>query len=68
MSLNYNVIEVWYGMTIAWEPGWSLDDGVMEVGDPDHVEGQCNNCDHSWRFRGINQMDDMNMIPPKPTG
>ena len=51
-------------MTITWYPGDTMDDGVKEVGDPYRVEAECRACGHSWKLRGVTQMNE-DLLPPR---
>lgn len=50
-SQNVEIIEVWSGHVIIWTPEYNADEGIMVMGDPMHVEGQCMKCNHKWRMR-----------------
>lgn len=55
------LIEVWEGHTISWRVNngnLDRDDGALESGNPSKVEARCT-CGHSWRVRGVLQIDDV---------
>lgn len=62
-SINIEIIEVWNGATISWRqaPDKTIDkeDGTLEPGNPDHVEGYCVECEKRWTFRGVLQISDL---------
>lgn len=54
--------EYWVGHFIQWEQlngRFDRKDGSLEPGDPNHVNGKCKKCLHTWRFRGIHQIDEL---------
>jgi len=57
---NVEIIEVWTGSTIVWQPGDRQDSGMLDPGDADpyRVEGHCLSCGHRWKMRGIAQVQE----------
>lgn len=56
-------IEIWIGHSVEFCLNESINGefphGNLEPGDPDHVEGHCDNCGHIWRLRGVSQISDL---------
>jgi hypothetical protein len=53
--------EIWKGHSIQWDVvdgKFDRDDGVLEPGDPWKVYGECKKCNHIWRIRNANQIND----------
>lgn len=55
-SQRVRIVELWSGHSITWEPDSFEDEGVLDEGSPHHVEGECLNCEHTWRLRHISQV------------
>ena len=56
-SQKVEIVELWINHSISWGPGDYENEGNLEQGEPGHVEGKCQNCKHTWRFRGITQIN-----------
>ena len=55
-SQNVELIEIW-DATISWLPDEPyFNNGVLNPGDPNRVEGHCLECGRRWRMRGIVQV------------
>jgi hypothetical protein len=53
---NVELIEVW-DATIVWVPNDpQFNEGLLNPGDAQKVEGHCIDCEHRWTFRGIIQV------------
>ena len=57
-SREVEIFEVW-DASISWSPGDpQFNEGSLNPGDPMKVGGNCLDCSHRWRFRGIVQVKD----------
>jgi predicted Zn-ribbon and HTH transcriptional regulator len=64
-STNLTLTEIWNGHSIQWvqENGeFDKNEGNLHEGGPVKVEAKCSDCNHSWTFRGITQIDDLIQI------
>lgn len=57
-SQEVEIIEIW-DATISWIPDDPYyNQGALTPGDPQRVEGNCQNCGHKWRMRNVVQVDE----------
>lgn len=53
------IYEIWTGHSIEFTQDGGLIDlnsGIVEPGNPNHLEAKCRSCKHEWRVRGRNQI------------
>lgn len=53
------LVEVWMGDTMSFDVA-DLDNGWShQSGCPSHVEAICGACNHQWRLRGVDSIQDL---------
>ena len=65
---NVRIIEIWSRHSITWEPNSKEDEGILEIGDAHHVNGECLDCGRFWKFRKIIQVKPEWWLPDKLRG
>jgi hypothetical protein len=53
---NVELIEIWDATISSLPDDPYYNEGDLEPGDPKAVEGHCLDCDHSWKMRGVAQV------------
>ena len=60
--------EIWDGAQIEFttsEDKYFKPVGHLQTGDPSAVIGNCSNCGHSWKLRGVTQITDLGPNQPQ---